>query len=332
MKRIIIAGISGFLGTHLATHLKQKGYQVEGLTRNRDAANCCEFPLQHWDGRNYGPWIKRINKAHAVINLCGISVNCRYNAKNRESILKSRIESTRILGKAIRMCINPPATWINASTATIYRDARDRPMTETTGDMGQGFSVEVAKMWEETFNELDLPVTRKISLRTSLVLGHSKNSALPVLAKLARRGFGGHIGDGQQMFSWIHINDFTRSVTFLLENVDIHGPVNVTSPAPVTNREFMFQLRKILRIRFGLPTPKLFLKIGAWALRTEPELPLKSRWVLPEKLTQHRFLWKYPFLDEALNNLFDYTQSEHNNLDKKIVIKSQQTRATHKTA
>ncbi len=178
-------------------------------------------------------------------------------------------------------------------------------MTEQDGEIGTGFSVDIATAWENALFEEPLRKTRRVALRTSLVLGHGNNSALPVLTKLARLGLGGPIADGNQMFSWIHVDDFTRAVAFLLGEEDIEGPVNITAPAPLTNRDFMQQLRKTIRIPFGLPTPKPLLYLGAWLLRTEPELPLKSRWIIPEKLTQHRFLWNYPFLDEALTNLLN---------------------------
>lgn len=302
MKPIVIAGANGFLGTHLVQHLKRKGYSVEGIVRQPMDTEL-DIPLHRWNGRTLGEWATRLNGAYALINLCGKSVNCRYTPANKEAILKSRAESTGILNEAIALCPKPPEVWLNASTATIYRDARDRPMMEADGEIGNGFSIDVAKAWETAFFAKELANTRRVALRTSLVLGQGSNSALPVLEKLTRRGLGGKIGDGQQVFSWIHIDDFCRALAHILEEDTLQGPVNVTAPAPLTNEAFMEQLRKAVGIPFGIPTPKPLLELGAILLRTETELPLKSRWVVPEKLMRSRFLWTYPFVDEALEHL-----------------------------
>jgi len=235
-----------------------------------------------------------------VINLCGKSVDCRYNRRNRERILESRIQPTRTIGQAIERCSTPPATWINAASATIYEKAFDDPQTESQGTLGLGFSVDVCRAWEAAFFERPLPNTRRIALRTALVLGSGRNSVYPRLKTIARLGFGGTIGNGHQMVSWIHEIDFDRAVAFLIENEELNGVFNIASPAPVRNFEFMKAIRIQAKMRIGLPIPKWLLEVGTFLLRTESELVLKSRFAAPELLMRNRFAFRYPFIDDAL--------------------------------
>jgi len=291
-KKVVLAGGTGFIGKYFASKFKSLGYKVEIISRQPDQLS--------W-GDQTGI-ISALEDADLLINLAGKSVDCRYNAKNMESILRSRTETTKILGKAILLCKNPPPLWINSSTATIYRHAEDRPMTETNGEIGIGFSVDVAKAWENAFFSFDLPKTRQAALRISIVLGKDGGVITP-FRNLVKLGLGGAQGSGLQMFSWIHIEDLWQIVLFLQEREQLSGVFNCSSPEPIPNRELMDQIRKVMGVKFGLPTPAWMLKMGAVFIRTETELILKSRWVIPERLEREGFQYKFKHLNHALQDL-----------------------------
>lgn len=297
-RKIILFGASGFLGTHLTRWLREQGAEVRTVSRNPSTTP----DTIHWDGEHLGDWVNALNGADAVINLCGHTVNCRYHAANRRAIRASRLTTTTLLAQAIGRCVLPPRVWLNASSATIYRDARDRPMTEVDGELGEGFSVRVCQDWEAAFFQPKLPSTRRVALRTSLVLGEGENSVYPTLRRLVRLGLGGRMGDGGQKVSWLHLDDFCRAVGFLLTH-ELAGPVNLTAPEPLENHTWMRQLRKSLDCPRGLPNPAWTLALGAIFLRTEPELILKSRWVLPERLRAAGFTFLYPTAEEAFAQL-----------------------------
>jgi len=233
------------------------------------------------------------------VNLAGRSVSCRYNARNKAAILQSRVSTTAALGRAVALCRQPPSTWLNASTGTIYRHATDGPQTEQDGELGTGFSVDVARAWEAELKAAVTPGTRKVPLRIAIVLGPGGGALRPV-ANLARLGLGGRMGPGTQKFSWIHVEDLYRSVLFVHARKDIAGPVNVASPDVVDNRELMRMVRRAYGARFGIPTPAWLLRLGAILIRTETELVLKSRWVQPQKLLNSGFVYSQPELGRAL--------------------------------
>lgn len=237
-----------------------------------------------------------------LINLAGKSVNCRYDEENKKLILKSRIDTTNILGTAIEACRTPPRTWFNSSTATIYRYAEDKPMTEEQGEIGTGFSVEVAKEWERAFFSFSLPQTRQIALRIAIVLGPGGGVMTPYV-NLVKYGLGGVQGTGKQKFSWIHVEDLYRMILFLQERAELSGIFNCASPHPVTNKELMAQLRLALNRRMGLPSPKWLLELGARLIQTETELVLKSRWVIPDRLCKAGFHCTYDTLNKALADI-----------------------------
>lgn len=237
-----------------------------------------------------------------LINLAGKSVDCRYNEKNKADIFRSRTQTTELLGNALLQCQNPPPLWINSSTATIYRHAEDRPMTEEGGEIGTGFSVEVAKEWEKAFFSHSLPDTRRAALRIAIVLGPDGGVMTPY-KNLVKFGLGGVQGTGSQKFSWIHIEDLFRAILFLKDSKELSGVFNCSSPDPVTNREFMAQLRNDMNRKVGLPTPKWMLEVGSLLIQTETELVLKSRWVLPERLEKAGFVFQYDTLEKALKQI-----------------------------
>ena len=294
--RIVIAGGSGFLGRVLAAHYRGLGIDVVVLSRSgRDGA-------VRWDGRRLGPWAEHVDGAAAVINLAGRSVDCRYGSANRLAIYESRLNSTRVIGQAIAASKNPPPVWINASTATIYRHAEDRPMDEATGEIGSGFSVNVARAWEAMLAAAPTPHTRKVALRMAMVLGR-EGGVFPVFRRLARLGLAGTIGPGTQYISWFHESDLARAVDWILEHDELKGAVNLAAPHPVRTDEFLRSVRRVHGARFGLPTPSWLVEIGCFVLRTESELVLKSRRVIPGRLSESGFTFRHPRLDGALEDL-----------------------------
>ncbi len=301
MKKIIIAAGTGFLGQVLVNYFKPKVDRIVVLTRGK---NKIEDTIHyvHWDAKTIGDWTKELENADALINMTGRSVDCRYNEQNKKLILHSRTESTNILGVAINRCNYPPKIWINSSTATIYRHSLDKEMDEIHGEIGTGFSVEVAKAWEKSFFKEDTPYTRKIALRTSIVLGKN-GGALPPLVRLTKIGMGGKQGPGNQKISWIHELDFARSVEFIIHNKKIDDVINVVSQKPTTNAHFMQTLQKVLHVPFGIPMNKSILEFGARIIKTETELILKSRNVIPKKLKDHGFTFQYSDLKHALESL-----------------------------
>lgn len=308
-KRIILAGGSGLLGRMLAQYLVTKGYQVVVLSRSgRNSSMPNDVRVQQWDARTIGDWARELAGAFAVINLTGRSVNCRYNAKNRREIMDSRVLSTQVIGQAIALCKTPPPTWLNASTATIYKHSIDKPMDENaekaaTADAKDEFSVEVAMAWEKAFFEANTPTTRKVALRISMVLVDEPGSVFPVLRGLVRRGLGGALAGGRQYVSWIHHEDFCRAIEWILTHGNVNGGINVAAPDPITNREMMRVLRRLCRMPIGLPATAWMMEIGAFFMRTETELMLKSRRVVPGRLLSEGFQFKYPQFEQAAGDL-----------------------------
>ena len=308
--RIVIPGGSGQVGTILARHLHALGHEVIVLSRKPKPA---AWQTQYWDGKTLDlAWTNVLEGADAVIHLSGRSVNCRYNAENRREIIDSRVIPTLLIGQAIEQATTPPKIWMNASTSTFYRHALDRPQDEFTGELGGAepgvpetwnFSIDVARRWEEAFYSSATPSTRKIALRSSMTMSPDKGGVFSVLLGLVKAGLGGTEGSGDQFVSWIHERDYWRAVDFLLAHEEISGAVNLTSPNPLPNREFLRDLRRASGVRFGLPATNWMLEIGAFFLRTETELILKSRRAVPTVLQHHGFHFEFPRWGEAAAEL-----------------------------
>jgi uncharacterized protein len=292
MKKIVIAGGSGFIGEYLAGRFKDSGYEVIVISRKN--------PYFSWDNKQ--GLLKALEGAELLINLAGKSINCRYNEANKKEIINSMVKPTTLLGEAVLACDNPPSLWINSSTATIYRHAEDRPMTEAKGEIGTGFSVDVGTKWEETFFSYELPDTRQAALRIAIVLGKDGGVITPY-KNLVKFGLGGNQGTGNQMFSWIHIEDLYQIILFLQEKQALCGVFNCASPEPVSNQELMQTLRKTMRVPLGLPAPKWMLEAGSAMIKTETELVLKSRWVIPERLEQEGYTFRYKSLEKTLQDI-----------------------------
>lgn len=352
-KKIIIAGGTGFIGQALARYfgkdnriviisrhsrkIKDNSFKNTLLT----AADGYNITYWHWDGRRLEKhWADELEGADLLINLAGKSVNCRYTEQNKKEIIGSRRDSTLVLAEAIRRCAHPPALWINAASATIYRNATDRPQDEWNGEisdwkndnmpysladrlrfacrrwkagiqygkqstqytrLSQDFSVQVCKIWEQTFFETSVPGTRKIALRIAITLGDG--GAIVPYYRLAKFGLGGHQGNGRQMMSWVHEEDLCRLIEWCAVNSEAQGIYNVAAPDPIPNKTFMATLRRLTRNPVGLPAPACLLELGAALIGTETELILKSRWVLPTRLLQSGFRFRHPTLESALQQL-----------------------------
>jgi NAD dependent epimerase/dehydratase family enzyme len=363
--KIVIPGGSGQVGRILTRHFQARGHEVAILTR--------ATPMNDWS--------TVLDHADVCINLAGRSVNCRYHAANRRAIFDSRIDTTRHLNRVISALANPPRVWLNASTATIYRHALDRPMDEATGELacvghavskrgaGEGcgyeaprcsarggilgqyvehgeqaqrrrlgliarrsrkgvtnagwggevgepdtwnFSIDVAKSWEAAFFETPTPRTRKVAMRSAITLSPDRGGIFDVLLSLVRRGLGGRQGSGKQFVSWIHEADFARAVDLLIAHEDFTGAVNLASPNPLPNAEFLRVLRQAWGTRIGLPAPSWLIEVGTWLLRTESELVLKSRRVIPTRLLHAGFQFEFPDWPEAARDLVDRWRATRN--------------------
>ncbi|UOE42867.1 epimerase [Agromyces larvae] len=315
--RAVIAGWNGFIGHRLADRFQEDGYEVLRVGR--------AGPDASWSDAS--SLARAVDGADVVVNLAGKSVNCRYTDRNRDELLRSRLATTAALRTAIAEASVPPRVWLNASTATIYRHAEDRPQTESSGELGTGFSVDIARAWEAECFAGDLPGTRRVALRMAIVLG---GPATSLIERLARLGLGGpqidgpwfrsrryrgigpdatpapptwHRSRGDQRFSWIHIDDAIGAIRFLAADDTIDGAVNLAAPSPSTNRELMAMFRRAVGAPVGLPAYRWMLEPAMWALRTEPELVLKSRWVLPERLTAAGFAFGWPDLEPAVRDI-----------------------------
>jgi uncharacterized protein (TIGR01777 family) len=298
---IVIAGGSGYLGQVLAEHFTRRSRPVIILTRRpQEASRFARYVT--WDGETLGPWTRELEQAAALINLSGRSVNCRYNEQNKREIYESRLRPTRILGQAMVLCADPPKVWLNASSATIYRESFDEPMDENSGVPGEGFSVDVCQQWEKTFFDFPLLRTRQVALRITIVFGRG-GAAFQIMHRLVRFGLGGTMGSGRQYVSWIHEDDFARAVEWAIDHEILRGPVNLASPNPLPNREFMRIFRQVCRRPVGLPAAGWMIGLGTRLMGTESELVLKSRFVMPARLRATGFKFKFENWREAVQNI-----------------------------
>jgi uncharacterized protein (TIGR01777 family) len=303
-KRIVLAGGSGFLGSILSDHFSAAGWEIIVLTRKQKGSQKAAL----WDGKTLGPWTEQLEGADALVNLSGRSINCRFTPHNRKEILDSRVDSTRILGQAIARFKKPPAIWLNCSGAGIYNESFDKSLDEsdttfTDAQTGKSFSGQVALQWECALNEAQTPLTRKVALRISMVLGTRKDTPFRMLRRLAKAGLAGKMGGGKQYVSWIHETDFCRIMDWIIHRPELQGPVNVTAPNPCPNTDFMRTLRHACGRSIGLPAAAWMLEIGAFVMRTETELILDSRRVVPTRLAISGFQFRFPELKAACDDL-----------------------------
>jgi len=304
MKHIVIAGGSGFLGVSLAHHLLEADRKVTILSRNPPKAKG-EWRFTEWNARTLSGWESVLDGADAIVNLVGRSVDCIKTPDHRDEILRSRVEATHVLGEAVRVIKTPPPVWVQMSTAHIYGDPPSVICTEDS-PFGYGLAPDVGRAWEQQFAASILPEQRGVVLRTSFVVGRDRGAgagAMSRLRPLTRLGLGGTIGSGTQGMSWIHEQDMNRIFERSIEDSSMHGAYIASSPNPVSQREFMRRLRKSLKAPFGLPATEFMVRVGAhWLLRTDPELALYGRYVVPQRLTDSGFAFKFPELAEALDD------------------------------
>ena len=307
--KIVIPGGSGHLGTLLAESLHTSGHDVIVLSRRNVKTS---WRTIEWDGETLGKWAEEFEGADAVINLAGQSVNCRYTPENRKIIVDSRVKSTKVIGDAIARAWQPPRVWLQASTATIYAHTYGTPHDETNGIIGGSepnapdtwrFSIDVATSWERALREAATPNTRRVAMRTAIVMHPTPGSPFAMLLRLVKFGLGGRAGNGMQYVSWIHDRDFVNAINWVIQQDQLEGPVNLAAPNPVTNAEFMHGLRAAWGMPFGLPAAEWMLEIGAFVLKTETELILKSRRVVPAKLLESGFKFEFPLWPDAVRDL-----------------------------
>ncbi len=309
--KIVLPGGTGQVGTLLARAFSGDGHDVVVLSRDPRPA---PWRTARWDAETVGDWAAELEGADVVVNLAGRNVDCRYGEANRRAIMDSRVRSTRAVGQAIARCASPPRVWLQASTATIYAHRFDAPNDEATGILGGDepgapdtwrFSIRVAKAWERALDEAETPRTRKVALRSAMVMSPDHGGIFDTLLGLVRRGLGGSAAGGRQYVSWIHHADFVRALYWLVEHEEMDGAVNVSSPNPLPYAEFMRALRAAAGVRVGLPATRWMLEIGAVFMRTETELVLKSRRVVPGRLLEGGFAFRFPHWPEAARDLCD---------------------------
>lgn len=307
--KIVIPGGTGQVGTFLARKFISDGHDVVVLGRKAIAA---DWRVVGWDGETLGDWAREFESSDVVINLAGRNVNCRYNEENRREIIASRVNSTKVVGEAITTASSPPKVWLQASTATIYAHRFDAPNDDITGIIGGAepdvpetwnFSIDVAKRWEQAAIEAPTPKTRKVLMRSAITLSPDRGGIFDVLLGLVRRGVGGTAGNGRQYISWIHDQDFVRSIYWLIEHEELSGAVNLAAPNPMPNKEFMSVLRQAWGTRIGLPATEFMLGIAAIFMRTETELILKSRRVTPARMLESGFEFEFGSWEKAAKDL-----------------------------
>ncbi|HZJ16833.1 MAG TPA: TIGR01777 family oxidoreductase [Chthoniobacteraceae bacterium] len=300
-QKVILAGGSGFLGRSLSPVLFSRGYDVIVLGRGKPRRDGSVEHLQ-WDGKTLGAWAAGLDGAKAIVNFTGRMVNCRYTAENRREIMDSRVDSVRVLGEAIAQCSTPPEAFVQAGSLAIYGNAGERWCDEEAPH-GTGFPVEVCERWEEAFGQVNAPATRKSVLRIGFALGRG-GGVIDFLARLTRWFLGGHVGNGRQFISWIHVADLNRMFMQCIEDAQLSGAYNATSPDPVTNAEFMRELRRVLRRPWSPPVPAPIAHLGAWLMGTEASLALTGRRCTPRRFIQHGFTFEFPNLGDALADIY----------------------------
>jgi len=299
--RIVLAGGSGFIGQSLSSFLLSKNYEVIVLTRAESHHRGAVHNVQ-WDGKTLDDWLEFANSAFAVVNLTGRSINCRHTPEHRREIIDSRVDSVRVLGQAIARCAQPPKVSVQIAAVGIYGDKGERICDETTAP-GDDFVTKVCEKWETAFESVKAPATRKVLLRLGVVLGPN-GGFLGLLGRLTRWFLGGQVGNGRQYLSWIHIADLSRMVLASIENQELTGVFNATSPNPVTNAEFMRELRRALHRPWSPPVPEFAARIGSWLMRTEADLALVSQRCVPKRFQENGFNFEFPTLRQALTNIF----------------------------
>lgn len=315
-RKVVIPGGTGHLGRILCRYFHGAGDHVTVLGRSaperarRDLAPGVNYA--RWNGRDPGAWCAAIDGADVVVNLAGRTVDCRYNKTNLQEMLSSRVDSARAVGAAIESAAAPPALWLQMSTATVYAHTHGPANDEASGVIGGrepgvpsywGFSVHIAEEWERMQREAKTPATRKVALRTAMVMSAERGGPFATMRRLARCGLGGSIAGGKMFMSWIHERDFVRATEHVIQEASTEGPVNFAAPTPLPQKEFMGELRRALGVPLGLPAAAWMIGLGAILLRTDPELILKSRRVVSGRLRDSGFEFEFADWSSAVRDL-----------------------------
>lgn len=312
VKDVLVFGGSGHIGAALRRHLDPRRYRITNVTRKPQTPD----DLQ-WDGRTLGAWAERLESTDVVVNLAGRRVHCRYNPANLQEMMDSRVHSTRVIGQAIAACSHPPAVWLQSSTATIYAHTFGEANDDVTGLIGGSeprlpevwrYSLEIAKNWEAELDLAPVPQTRKVAMRMAVMMGIDSDSAFDIFSRLTRLGLGGTLGSGRQFVSWIHEVDLVRAMQFLIES-DLCGPVNLAAPNPLVQAEFARSLRRAWGVPIGLPATAGMVALGAWFLDGDAEIVMKSRRVVPKRLSDAGFEFSYPKWSAAAKDLVERMKS-----------------------
>ncbi len=306
-QRVVIAGGSGFIGRHLSQRLVSAGYDVVILSRFAKSAGVVRSV--EWDGKTLGPWATEIDGAFAVINLAGKSINCRHTNNNRREILRSRVDSVRVLGQAASRAPTPPSVLVQTSAVGIYGNAGSRICSESSPH-GIDYVAQVCDQWEGAFEAIDVAALRKVILRLGIVLG-SDGGFLQVMARITRFFVGGQAGDGRQFISWVHMNDLCGMFLASIEYPEVTGVYNACAPDPVMNRDFMRTLRDVLNRPWSPPVPPIAVRLGSWLMGSEGKLALMGQRVLPEHFLKQDFPFEFPTLRPALQDLLRPRAKQH---------------------
>ena len=313
--KIVLAGGRGFLGQELIKAFAKDSVQKHDLVvLSRGGSLSGPARLVPWNARTLSEWAREVDGADVIINLTGQSVKCLYTDKNLGALRDSRILSTQVMGQAIRQAQNPPSLWIQMSTASIYTHSFKHPHDEETGQIGEPENIPIVwrkisrlvQDWEQACHSSQVEVTtRKVLVRSGVVMGLNKGGAFDIFLNLSRFGLGGPVAGGKQMVSWIHSEDFVKAIRFLIDNKEIRGPVNVCSPEPLPQAVLMKTLRSAVGVKWGLPATKWMVTIFSYLTGIDSELSLKSRYVMPKVLTDKGFSFSFPHWREAVADLLD---------------------------
>lgn len=291
--RIVIAGGTGFVGSYLRGRFQEDGFTVVCVGRGSGAdVRISDTPAL----------VAALEGSALLINLAGKPITTRFTEANKTLLISSRVETTRRLAEALRLCGKGPELWINASGAHIYGTGDEQPHTEQSPVTHDFFLAQMGAAWESALFDAGMPEIRKIALRISVVLGKDGGALQPFL-RLARLGLGGTQGSGKQWFSWIHIEDIYGIIRFAMEHPELSGPVNTTAPNPLRNADFMKRVRRAVGMPIGIPAPGFGIQMGAMLLGIESDIILKSLYVLPKKLDQAGYAFRYPDIDSALADI-----------------------------
>jgi uncharacterized protein (TIGR01777 family) len=306
--RIIIAGGSGLIGRELTTALTADGDEVIILSRSPEMVKGLPIGVKviRWDGKTIEEWGKFIDNSDGIVNLTGENLSgegllpSRWTKARKLRLVQSRVNSGEVLTNAIQLAKAKPSVFVQASGVGYYGTLQVKALTEDD-QSGDDFAANLCKEWEASSRPVELMGVRRVIVRNGVVLS-SKGGALPLLLLPYRLWVGGRLGNGNQVYSWIHIRDEVNAIRFLLKNELSKGVYNLTSPNPVTNDEFGKAISKVMKRPHYFPIPGFALGLALGEVAT---MVLQGQRVLPQKLINEGFAYKFPVLEEALKDLME---------------------------